>query len=396
MSLFNALEILPEDPILGLTPLFNADPRPNKINLGVGSYKDDQGRPVVLKAVQQAEKTILEQNLNKEYLPIDGDSTLRHELLKLILGENSPLIKNNQTYSAQTIGASGALRIGAEFLRQIGIGTVALSNPTWSNHIALMERGGLKTCFYDYYNKEENILDFDKLYESLKKLPKKSAVLLHACCHNPTGMDPTSEQWEELSRLIKSLNLVPFFDFAYQGFDQGFDEDAYGVRTFVKDGHEFLIAYSFSKNFGLYGERVGGLCFVGHDSRVIEKIQTNIKVIIRGNYSNPPLQGSRIIKTILTTPELKTEWLKELSEMRDRLKKIRGELLGRIATFQNIKNFEFLKKQKGMFGFLGLEKEQVHLLRHKHGIYMPDSGRISFPGLNSDNLENFINALKDT
>ncbi|MEC7839738.1 MAG: amino acid aminotransferase [Chlamydiota bacterium] len=395
MTLFDSIEMLPDDPIFGLVPLFNADTRPEKINLSVGSYKDSDGKALVLTAVRKAEEKILEQQLNKEYQPIDGDPTYRHETLKLIFGESSFLVKNEGVYAAQTVGASGALRIGAEFLHQRGIKTIAVSTPTWSNHLALLGRGGLEILKYSYYDEKIHDIDFAKMCDSIRELPRNSAILLHGCCHNPTGIDPTIEQWKELSKIIKECSLVPFFDFAYQGFKEELDLDAQGIRIFAEDGHQMLVAYSYSKNFGLYGERAGALCAVTHDKEISTKVQSNIKKIIRGSYSSPSLQSARIVKTVLTTPELKSEWIEELANMRNRIFDTRNALIAKLHANGNIGDFQFMNKQRGMFGFMGLAKDQVLMLQNEHAIYMPSSGRINIAGLNPHNIVTFIEALKE-
>jgi len=395
MTLLNSIEMLPDDPIFGLIPLFNADSRSEKINLSVGSYKDANGNPLVLSSIRKAEEHIIAQQLNKEYQPIDGDPTYRHETLKLIFGENSSLVKNEGVYAAQTIGASGALRIGAEFLQQMGISKIAVSSPTWANHMALLGRAGLEVLDYSYYNDKTHDLEYDNMCMSIRALPRNSAILFHGCCHNPTGIDPTPEQWQELSQIVKETGLIPFFDFAYQGFRNNLDEDAQGIRIFAADGHQMLVAYSYSKNFGLYGERVGAICTVTHDKEISEKVKSNIKRIVRGNYSSPPLHSARIVKTVLTTPELKSEWLEELANMRNRIHDTRKALIAKLHSNGNIGDFQFMSKQRGMFGFMGLSKDQVQMLRNEHGIYMPNSGRINIAGLNPHNISTFIDALNE-
>lgn len=384
---------LPDDPILGLIPLYNQDPRPEKMNLAIGGYKDGNGLPVVMNAVRKAELALYEQHLNKEYLPIDGDPLFRSETIKLIFGQDSSLIPANSIHCAQTIGASGALTVGAEFLKELNIHSIAISDPTWTNHSSLFHHAGLQITEYSYYDRITHEINFEKMCDSINRLPQGTAILLQTCCHNPTGCDPTEEQWEYLSSLIDDRGLFPFFDCAYQGFDRGIAEDTRGIRIFTKKNIPLCIAYSYSKNFGLYGERVGALCTITGNSDSIE-VRSHINRLIRGNYSSPPLQGARIVTTILTNPELKNEWNIQLDQMRERIYTMRLSLADKLAK-KISEDFDFVKKQRGMFGFIKTNPDQIMALREQYGIYMPLSGRISIPGLTEHNIDAFVDALKN-
>ncbi len=321
MSVFSKIDLLPADPILGIPPLFAADKRENKVNLGVGAYRDARGTPHVLDVVRKAEKILLEKNLNKEYLPIDGDAVYRQKTLDLILGEDSP--HKERACAAQTVGGSGALKIGGEFLKIVSPeAKIYLSRPTWGNHRLIFSRCGYQIEEYEYYRGHR--LDFEAMKASLKEAPPKSIIILHGSCHNPTGMDPSPEQWKELSHLIKEKELFPFFDLAYQGFGDNLETDAFAIRQFAGDGHEMAIATSHAKNFGLYGERVGHLAFLAADPADLPKIASHIKRTIRSIYSSPPLQGARIVSTILDSHELTEEWQGELAAMRNRIVEMRN------------------------------------------------------------------------
>lgn len=393
MGQFDTLNLLPPDPIFGLIPLFQKDPNPNKINLGVGSFKDDEGKSTVLNVVRKAETLIEQKRYPKDYQSIQGNPCYCQETSKLILGENHPILSENRITTTQTVGASGALRIGAELLVKLGIEEIALSNPTWANHKALMSAGGLKINSYAYYNKETNDLDFSAMKQSIENLPNKSAILLHACCHNPTGMDPTYDQWKEISQLIKEKEILPFFDSAYQGFKEDIEKDASAMRLFAEEGHEFLVAYSYSKNMGLYGERAGALACITTESGNAPVVQSHINKIIRSSYSSPSLHPAQIVSAVLSDENLKNEWIEEVASMRNRIINMRVHLIQALDQLSLGEYYQFLHKQQGMFSFLGLQKEEVIKLRDEYAIYMPDSGRINIAGLNQKNLDYFIQAL---
>lgn len=393
MSFFNETPQLPIDPILGLPVLFAADPRSNKINLGVGTYKTAEGNSIVLRSVRKAEGLLLQKHLNKDYLPIEGDPEFLQYSLMLLLGTDSSFLKSGHFFSAQTVGGASALRIGGEFLSKLVSKTIFLPQPSWSNHKQIFERAGFNVGSYPYFDPTTCLLDYAGMCEAIKNMPPKSVILLHGCCHNPTGIDPTFEQWQELSELIKKKELIPFFDVAYQGFSQDVDQDVQAVRHFVNKGHEMLIAYSFSKNFGLYGERVGFLTVTCSHQEDIPKIGSQIRSLIRGNYSNPPLHGARIVSTILKSHELALEWKAELTNMRERVKEMRKALIAALLVQGRDRHFAYLHQQNGLFSFLGLKPEQVQKLRDEKAIYMPNNGRINVAGLNNQNISYVASAL---
>lgn len=393
MSFFDSVEALPEDPILNLNVEFAADPRETKVNLGIGAYKDAQGNPLVLSAVRKAEAILLEKKLNKEYLPIPGLKSFINEGLKIIYGQNSPLLQNNQIFGAQTIGGTGALRVAGEFLAKKITKNLFFSRPTWPNHQAVFTQSGLKTDLFPYYNTVKHEIDFSGMHDAIQHMSPGDVILLHGCCHNPTGMDPTFEEWVELSALIKKQRVIPFFDLAYQGFGQGLEEDVKPIRYFVEQGHEMLVASSFSKNFGLYGERVGLLSVVTKSPETAHCLGTQLKSLIRGNYSNPPSHGAQIVTTILENPSLQDEWKKELAGMRHRIEEMRKALTTELQTRQKKRDFSFLSKQKGIFSFSGLSLDQVGKLRQEKGIYMPKDGRMNVAGLNESNLHYVVESI---
>lgn len=392
MSFFQNLEMLPDDPIFGLLPLYNADTHKEKINLSIGSYKDENGKPFLFDTVKKAEEILLGKHLNKEYQAFEGDAIYRLETLKLLFGDNSNLIKNDHLFCAQTIGASGALFLGAAFLRKSGIKTIAISNPTWSNHSSLMSQAGLKVIEYPYYDYKTKSLKINELCKYLKELPKNSAVLFHTCCHNPTGMDPSLFEWKQLAEICNEKQLIPFFDCAYQGFYENIHEDTASLRLFSELEIPFLIAYSYSKNFGLYGERAGALALITYDKAVTKIVESQIKNLIRSHYSSPPLHCARIVKTILTTPQLKTEWQSELNAISQRIKTMRHLLVEKLSVEKDY-DFTFLNHQNGMFGFLGLNEEKVQQLRQKFGIFLPLNSRVNIAALNMHNIDYFVNSI---
>jgi aspartate/tyrosine/aromatic aminotransferase len=393
MSFFQGAKLLPDDPILSLPSLFAADPRTNKINLGIGAYKTAEGFPLLLNTVKKAESQILLKHLNKEYLPIQGDPEFIKCALNLLFGGAHPLLQTSNFFAAQTIGASGALRLAGELIVELVSKTVFLPQPSWSNHKQIFERAGLNVGSYPYYNPCTFELDFDGMCKAIQNMPSSSAILLHGCCHNPTGLDPSFEQWKELSALIKKQNLIVIFDMAYQGFGQNLDQDAQAIRYFASQGHEMLITYSFSKNFGLYGERIGFLTVISQDPELMPNIASQVKYLIRCSYSNPSLQGERIVSTILKSPELTAEWKKELKNMCERVQEMRKALIAALHAKAPDKNFSHMHHQNGLFSFCGLGAEQVQRLRKEAAIYMPNNGRINIAGINTQNLEYIAQAL---
>jgi aspartate/tyrosine/aromatic aminotransferase len=393
MSFFNHISLLPEDPILSLPIAFAADSRPNKINLGIGAYKTAEGLPLVLTSVRKAESLLLQKNLNKEYLPIEGDAAFLKCGLQLLFGADHSILSSKRLFAAQTVGGSSALRIAGEFLSKLISKTIFISQPSWSNHKQIFERAGLKVGSYPYFDVKTHSLDFNGMREAICNMPAQSIILLHGCCHNPTGLDPTPEQWQELSNLIKKQRVIPLFDIAYQGFGDNIDQDAAPIRSFAEQGHEMLIAYSFAKNFGLYGERVGFLTVVSSQHDQLLPISSQIKSLIRGNFSTSPLHGGRIVSTILKSLDLTEEWKIELHNMCERIKEMRKTLIAALLVKGQGKDFSYLPHQRGLFSFTGLNEQQVERLRIEKGIYMPSNGRINIAGLNTQNVDEVADAL---
>lgn len=393
MSFFQGLSQLPEDPILGIPRLFAADPRPDKVNLGIGAYKTADGLPFVLTSVEQAEQLLLQRPLNKEYLPIEGNHLFIEQGMRLLMGEELSKLPSGQFFGAQTVGGASALRIAGELLIKLKKTTLFIPDPSWSNHRQIFEQAGLRVETFPYLNYRTLSLDYAALCQAIQAMPAGSPLLFHACCHNPTGVDPTFEQWKELSTLIKKQRLFPIFDVAYQGFGETLDEDAKAVRTFAREGHEMLVAYSFSKNFGLYGERAGFLMIIGSEADLIPKVASHVKRLIRTSYSNPPLHGAQLVSTILSSPELTATWKAELHNMCQRVKEMRKALVASLFVYASNKDFLPLAQQKGLFSFTGLSMEQVHRLRKEKGIYMTDNGRLNIAGLNTKNVDEVAQSI---
>lgn len=393
MGFFDSVEMASPDPIFSLNTAFSADSRSTKVNLGVGAYKSAELKPVVLSSVKKAEAELVASGDYKEYLPIDGDKEYLHYLTELLFGASSEAVISGRVYGAQTLGGTGALRLGADFLYEELGNRVYLSNPTWANHKPLFARAGYQIEMYPYYDRVKHCLDFEKLCSFLETLEEKSIVLLHGCCHNPTGMDLSFDQWKQVSAIMKGKKLFPFFDLAYQGFGKGLEEDVQAVRFFADEGHEMFLAYSCSKNFGLYCERVGALFALASSKKVAEKMGSKIKILIRQNYSNPPAHGARVVKQILSSPVLRGEWSSELSRMRERIFEMRKAFASGLLACGGSNDFSFMRHQQGMFSFSGLEKDHVDRLISEYGIYMPSSGRINVAGLSSNNLDYVVDAI---
>ncbi len=393
MSFFKNIELLPDDPILGLPLMFAADLNPKKVNLGIGAYKNAEGKAQVLNSIRKAENILLQKHLNYDYLPIDGEPDYIKAGLQLLFGEGNPLLSSGELYGAHTIGGSGALRIGGEFLGEHVGKSIYYSIPSWPNHKQIFEKSGLTVSTYPYYNREEKKLDFKGMCEAIGHMPPGTIVLLQVCCHNPTGVDPTPEQWQELSKILKEKKLFPFFDIAYQGFGKDLDQDAYAIRYFAQEGHDMCIAYSFSKNFGLYDERVGMLIIRSTNPAMIDPIASQIKLLVRSSYSNPPGFGSRLATTILKSSELTEEWKRELANMRERIMEMRKRLVANLQVKGHGTNFAPLLEQQGFFSLMGLSSDQVLQLRKDKAIYMPTNGRINIAGLNSSNLDYTVEAI---
>lgn len=389
MVFFEAVEQAPIDPILGIAQAFAADPRANKINLGIGVYRTEDLQPLVLQTVKEAEKILLDRALYKEYLPIEGDKPYLEGVFDLIFGDSIP--KENVA-SLQSIGGTGALRIGAEFLKKNGVETIYLPDPTWDNHRRIFTHAGLKIATYPYYDKARRGFDFAAMMRALFHMPKKSAVLLQGCCHNPTGIDPTFEEWKEIADAMQRHELLPFFDFSYQGFGKGIDEDASAIRYFAKEGMECVVASSYSKNFGLYAERTGALFFLCKTAEEATKVASQAKVIIRGIWSNPSCHGARIVATILNQSDLKSRWIKEVDAMRQRIVSMRQALILELAK-RGKTEYAILRKQIGMFSYTGLSQKAVEKLISDYAIYLPLDGRINIAGINTQNIEAIADAI---
>ncbi len=393
MPFFHDIASLPDDPILSIPKAFSEDLRLNKVNLGIGAYRTAEGHPLILISVRKAESYILQKQTNKEYLPIEGDAELIKYGLRLLFGTQTPILNSGCLFVTQTIGGSGALWIGAEFLVKLVGKRIFISQPSWMNHKPIFERSGLIVGSYPYLDYKSCHLDFKGMCEAIKHMPPASIILLQACCHNPTGLSPTFEQWKELSDLIKKQQIIPFFDMAYQGFGQDMDKDAQAIRYFAQENHEMLIAYSFSKSFGLYGERVGFLVIVTNQAEEALKAGSQLKFLIRSHYSSPPLHGARIVATILKSPELHLEWIAELKNISDRIKEMRTALIASLLVKGHNKDFSYMHQQSGLFSFCGLNPEQVYRLRLERAIYMPSNGRINIAGLNTYNLDYVAESL---
>ncbi len=387
-SLFESVELAPRDPILGLVEQYNADTRAQKVNLGVGVYYDDEGRLPLLECVKQAEMARIQAHAARGYLPIEGIPGYNKGAQTLLLGKDSPLLASGRVLTAQSLGGTGALKIGADFLRQLLPNSkVAISDPSWENHRALFERAGFVVETYPYYDAATRGLNFEGMLAGLQALPEQTIVVLHACCHNPTGVDPTFQQWEQIAEVVKNRNLVPFLDIAYQGFGDGLEEDAAVVRLFAQLDLTMLISSSFSKSFSLYGERVGALTLITSSTEESGRVLSQLKRVIRTNYSNPPTHGGTVVSTVLNTPELYTLWTTELATMRERIRTMRVQMVEKLKAHGVTQNFDFMLAQRGMFSYSGLIKDQVDRLREEHGVYAVSSGRICVAALNNGNID---------
>lgn len=388
----------PPDAILGITEAFKADSNPEKINLGVGAYRDDKGKPFVLPSVRQAEKKIVESSLDKEYAGITGVPAFTKAALQLAYGPDSAPIKEDRVVITQSISGTGALRIGGAFLERFypGAKTIYIPNPSWANHNAVFKDSGLKVEKYRYYNKDTIGLDFEGLIADIKAMPKGSIVLLHACAHNPTGVDPTQQQWHQIASVVKDKNHFVLFDNAYQGFASGdLDRDAYAVRHFLQCGLQFIVTQSFAKNFGLYAERIGA-CSVVTDSRhEASCVRSQLKLISRATFSNPPIHGALIVSIILSNDELTSLWKSELSTMAERIIRMRKLLLEALQANGTPGDWQHIVNQIGMFSYTGLTARQVEQLTKRHSVYLTADGRISMAGLSAKTCPVLADAIKD-
>jgi aromatic-amino-acid transaminase len=386
--------MVPGDPILGLTEAYNADTRPGKVNLGVGIYYDEQGRIPLLRCVQQVEQAMAAESKPRGYLPIDGLPAYDLATQKLLFGAQSAALEAGRVVTSQTIGGSGALRIGADFLkRTLPQAKIAISDPSWENHRVVFGTAGFEVSDYRYYDPSTYGLDFPGMLADLGALEPGTVVLLHACCHNPTGVDLTAAQWAQVVELVKERGLLPFIDIAYQGFDKGTDADATAIRLFVDSGiPAFLVASSYSKSFSLYGERVGALSVVAADRDEAKRVQSVIKRTIRSNYSSPATHGGAMVAAVLGSDELRVQWEQELGEMRERIHQLRAGLVNKLAAL-GAPEFGFIQQQAGMFSYSGLSKAQVDRLREEYAIYAIGTGRICVAALNTGNLDKVADAV---
>jgi len=388
MSLFSAVEMAPRDPILGLNEQFNADTNPKKVNLGVGVYFDDNGKLPLLQCVQAAEQKMMAKPTARGYLPIDGIVAYDNAVKALVFGADSESVKSGRVATVQAIGGTGGLKIGADFLKKLSPNAkVLISDPSWENHRALFTNAGFEVGSYAYYDAEKRGVNFNGMLASLKAAAPGTIVVLHACCHNPTGYDITAAQWDQVIEVLKAGKLTPFLDMAYQGFGHGIQEDGAVIGKFVASGMNFFVSTSFSKSFSLYGERVGGLSVLCQDKEEASRVLSQLKIVIRTNYSNPPTHGGAVVAAVLNDPELRALWEKELGEMRVRIKAMRQKLVDGLKAAGVKQDMSFITSQIGMFSYSGLSKDQMVRLRSEFGVYGTDTGRMCVAALNSKNID---------
>jgi aromatic-amino-acid transaminase len=394
VSLLSAVELAPRDPILGVNEAFQADSNPKKVNLGVGVYYDDNGKLPLLECVKRAEREMTDKGAPRGYLPIDGIPAYDKAVQVLLFGAGSDIVQTGRGVTVQALGGTGGLKIGADFLRRFAPGAqVWISDPSWENHRALFEGAGFTVNHYAYYDAETRGLDFPAMIAALERIPQGAIVVLHACCHNPTGVDPDNAQWDRIIDVVRSRGLVPFLDIAYQGFGDGIEPDGHVVRAFAATPGPLFVSSSFSKSFSLYGERVGALSVVTTDKDEAARVLSQLKRVVRMNYSNPPTHGGQIVATVLGTPELRALWEAELATMRDRIKLMRAELVERLRERAPGRDFGYMLRQRGMFSYSGLSKAAVQRLREEFGIYAVDTGRICVAALNSKNVDYVAEAI---
>jgi len=393
-SLFAAVEMAPRDPILGLNEQFNADPNPAKVNLGVGVYYDDEGKLPLLKCVAEAEKQILETPKPRGYLPIDGIAAYDKAVQGLVFGADSAAVKEGRIATVQGIGGTGGLKIGADFLKRLNPDAkVLISDPSWENHRALFTNAGFQVGTYPYYDANRQGIDFDAMLAALNGAAQGTVIVLHACCHNPTGYDLSPAQWTRVVEAVKSRGLVAFLDMAYQGFGEGLAEDGAVIGQFIGAGLDFFVSTSFSKSFSLYGERVGALSVACGSKEDAGRVLSQLKIVIRTNYSNPPTHGAQVVATVLNTPALRAMWEEELAGMRARIKQMRVALQQKLKAAGVAQDMDFITRQKGMFSYSGLNQAQMQRLRSEFGVYGVDSGRICVAALNSRNIDAVVAAI---
>jgi aromatic-amino-acid transaminase len=394
MNLFSSVQLAPKDPIFGLTEAYVADQNPEKVNLGVGVYYTDEGKVPLLKAVIEAEKEIVAKQSPRSYIAIEGPSAYNMGVQKLLFGEDSPLIKDGRVVTAECLGGTGALRVGGDFVRRIEPNVpAAISNPSWENHRGVFEAAGYEVLEYNYFDSKTRGVDFAGMVKSLESFPKRTLVVLHVCCHNPTGADLTKDQWLKVIEICRERDLIPFLDMAYQGFAQGIAEDGLAARLFAESGMSFFVSSSFSKSFSLYGERVGALSIVTQNRDESARVLSQLKRVIRTNYSNPPTHGGAIVAAVLNDPSLRRKWEDELATMRERIKTMRHELVVRLAANGAKQDFSFIESQRGMFSYSGLSTEQVARLQKEDSIFALSTGRICVAALNTKNIDRVAKAI---
>ena len=394
MNLFASVQLAPKDPIFGLTEAYTADQRPGKVNLGVGVYYTDDGKVPLLKAVLAAEQEVVAKQSPRAYIPIEGPNPYNSAVQNLLFGADSPLIKEGRVVTAECLGGTGALRVGGDFVKRLDTGApAAISAPSWENHRGIFESAGYQVLEYTYFDPKTRGVDFEGMVKSLESFPAKTLVILHACCHNPTGADLTPEQWRKIISICQTRQLIPFLDIAYQGFATGIEEDGAAVQLFADSGMSFFVSSSFSKSFSLYGERVGALSIVTQSKEESARVLSQLKRVIRTNYSNPPTHGAAIVAMVLNSPKLRQMWEDELAEMRERIKTMRHGLNKKLAAAGAQQDFSFIETQRGMFSYSGLTAGQVANLQEQDGIYALSTGRICVAALNTKNLDRVAQAI---
>ncbi len=393
-SLFAAVEMAPRDPILGLTEQFNADSNPAKVNLGIGVYTDENGKLPLLRCVAEAERQLQATPKPRGYLPMDGIAAYDKAVQAMVFGADSAAVGEGRIATVQALGGTGGLKVGADFLRHLNPkAKVLISNPSWENHRGLFAEAGFEVSTYPYYDEERRGIDFDGMLGALKACEAGSIVVLHACCHNPTGYDLSPAQWSQVVEAVKARQLVAFLDMAYQGFGEGLAEDGAVIGQFLDSGIDFFVSTSFSKSFSLYGERVGALSIVCNSKEEASRVMSQLKIVIRTNYSNPPTHGAQVVALVLGTPALRTMWEEELGTMRSRIKKMRSLLLEKLQAAGVKRDMSHITQQKGMFSYSGLDKQQMLRLRQEFGVYGLDSGRICLAAINDHNIDAVAKAI---
>ena len=394
MNLFSSVPLAPKDPIFGLTEAYTADQRPGKVNLGVGVYYTDEGKVPLLKAVLEAEKEVVAKQSPRAYIPIEGPNPYNSAVQNLLFGADSPLIQEGRVVTAECLGGTGALRVGGDFVKRLDTNApAAISAPSWENHRGIFESAGYQVLEYAYFDPKTRGVDFEGMVKALESFPAKTLVILHACCHNPTGADLTPDQWKKIISICQTRQLIPFLDIAYQGFATGIEEDGAAVQLFADSGMSFFVSSSFSKSFSLYGERVGALSIVTQSKEESARVLSQLKRVIRTNYSNPPTHGAAIVAMVLNSPKLRQMWEDELAEMRERIKAMRHGLNKKLAAAGAPQDFSFIETQRGMFSYSGLTADQVAKLQEQDGIYALSTGRICVAALNTKNLDRVAQAI---